>query len=223
VNDLVIVLLGPPGSGKGTQAARLRERIGAVCVATGDLLRRHRAADSALGRRAATYMASGALVPDELVTAMVVDALDEAPRSPWLLDGFPRTVAQAQALDAACARFGRSLDAVVLLDVADDVIMSRLSGRLQCPAGHVYHVRDSSPLRPGICDHDGEPLAERDDDQPETIRRRLSSYHAQTVSVAELYRRRGLLQRIDGSQPTARVHDAIWDALCAARALETAT
>jgi adenylate kinase len=214
MSDPVIVLLGPPGSGKGTQAARLRERIGAVYVATGDLLRRHRAAGSELGRRAAAYMASGALVPDELVTAMVVDALGEAPHFAWLLDGFPRTVTQAQALDEACVGYGRTLDAVVFLDVEDDVIVSRLSGRLQCPTGHVYHVRDSPPARAGICDHDGESLAERDDDRPGTIRRRLRSYHQHTAPLTDLYRTRALLLRIDGTGPAAGVHETIWDVLC---------
>lgn len=210
---LNIVLLGPPGGGKGTQAARLREAYALTHLATGDLLRRHRSDGTDLGRQAARYMTTGRLVPDALVTAMLVAALAETPARGFLLDGFPRTLPQADALHAALRTAGGRLDAVVLLDVPDEVIVERLSGRLTCPHGHVFHERAQAPAKAGVCDHDGEPLRRRDDDEPGTVRRRLEAYRQQTAPLAAYYEERGLLHRLDGALPESEVYRAICDAL----------
>jgi adenylate kinase len=143
-----LVLLGPPGAGKGTQAARLRDELGLPHLRTGDLLRRHRADATALGRAASDYMDRGQLVPDEPVISMLMAAVDEPPRG-FLLDGFPRTVVQAEALDRRLEAAGSRLNAVVLVDVPDRVIVRRISGRLTCPYGHVYHTEASPPSGPG--------------------------------------------------------------------------
>jgi adenylate kinase len=165
-----ITLLGPPGSGKGTQAERLGEEHGFVALATGDLLRAARAADTDLGRQASEYMDRGDLVPDDLIVAMIRDELDGLDDKPVLLDGFPRTVAQADALADALEERGRKLAAAVLIDVPDDVVVERISGRQQ----------------------------ERDDDSPETVKERLRVYHSETEPLVEYYSERGLLQRVDG-------------------------
>jgi adenylate kinase len=212
-----LILLGPPGGGKGTQAERLREAYGLTHLSTGDLLRRHRAEGTELGRRAAAYMTSGRLVPDALVTAMLVEALAEAAAG-FLLDGFPRTIPQADALGAALDEAGQPLTAVMLLDVPDDVIVDRISGRVTCPHGHVYHVHSQPPATAGVCDHDGEPVARRDDDHPETVRRRLDVYAEQTAPLVDYYDARGLLLRVDGTRPTGEVYDSLCAALSAKNA-----
>jgi adenylate kinase len=165
-----IALLGAPGSGKGTQAERLGDESGFVSLATGDLLRAARAAGTDLGRRAAEYMDRGELVPDDLIVAMIRDELDGLDGKPILLDGFPRTTAQADALAGALADHERTLDAVVLIDVPDDVVVERISGR-----------------------HQG-----REDDAPETVRERLRVYHRETEPLVAYYDERGLLRRVDG-------------------------
>jgi adenylate kinase len=189
---LRLVLLGPPGAGKGTQADPLCETFELAYVATGELLRDQRRRDTALGREAAGYMEQGHLVPDELVTAMVRERLRGEERG-FLLDGFPRTLAQAEALGEAVA-----ITAALLIEVPDETLVERIGGRRQCPRGHVYHVVFNPPRREGICDVDGEPLSRRDDDAPETVRERLRVYHEDTAPVVEYYGRRGLLVRADG-------------------------
>lgn len=191
-----LVLLGPPGCGKGTQAARMVEALGICHVSTGDLLRRHRAQGTELGREAGEYMKAGRLVPDDLVTAMLVEEIGDSVADGFLLDGFPRTIPQADALDAA----GVKLYEVLLIDVSDDVIVERISGRLTCPQGHVFHERAQPPQRPGICDHCGAPLARREDDRPEAVRLRLETYHEQTEPLVHRYAERGLLRRVDGAR-----------------------
>jgi adenylate kinase len=180
-----ITLLGPPGSGKGTQAARLGEERGFVALSTGDLLRAASAEGSDLGRRASEYMDRGELVPDDLIVAMIRDELERLDDKPVLLDGFPRTVAQADALAGALEARGRRLDAAVLIDVPDDVVVERISGRHQ----------------------------HRDDDTPETVKERLRVYHRQTEPLVEYYEDRGLLRRVDGEGDadavSARVHAAL--------------
>jgi adenylate kinase len=209
VNELNLILLGPPGAGKGTQAARLREDLDVPYIATGDLLRVHRSRETELGLRAARYMASGRLVPDDLVIAMIVEELPDARGRGFLLDGFPRTAAQSDALDAALDARGRELDAVLLVDVPDDVLVERIGGRRQCPDGHVYHVRFDPPVRDGVCDHDGEPLIQREDDRPETVRERLRVYHRQTEPLVEHYAARGLLRRVDGTLAPDEVYERL--------------
>ena len=178
-------------------------------LATGDLLRRHRSDGTDLGRQAEYYMSAGRLVPDALVTAMLVAALAETPSTGFLLDGFPRTIPQAEALHAALETAGEPLTAVVLLDVPDDVIVERIAGRLTCPHGHVFHAHSQPPARDGVCDRDGEPLLQRDDDRPETVRRRLEVYRSQTAPLADYYEARGLLRRVDGTLPELDVYREI--------------
>ena len=158
MTDLNLVLLGPPGAGKGTQAARLRDDLDLPYLSTGDLLRRHRAKGTELGLQAASYMAEGRLVPDELVISMLMDAVENGPPHGFLLDGFPRTVVQADALEAALTEAGTALRAVLLIDAPDEVIIERISGRLTCPRGHVFHAEHSPPAVEGVCDHDGAPV-----------------------------------------------------------------
>jgi adenylate kinase len=180
-----IALLGPPGSGKGTQAARLRDELGFVTLSTGDLLRTARAAGTDLGRRAEQYMDRGDLVPDDVVVEVVCEAIGGHDGVPVLLDGFPRTVAQADALGGALDDRGRRLTAVVLVDVPDDVVAERISGRQEG----------------------------REDDRPETVRERLRVYHRETEPLVAYYDERGLLGRVDGAQGPDAVHADVRAAL----------
>jgi adenylate kinase len=220
VNELNLILLGPPGAGKGTQAARLREDFELRYFATGDLLRDHRARETDLGLRAARYMATGRLVPDELVIEMLLEEIDDV--GGFLLDGFPRTLAQADALDAELQGRGHPLSAVLLIDVPDDVLVERISGRRVCPDGHVYHALYNPPAQEGVCDEDGKPLIQRDDDKPETVRERLRVYHRETEPLVERYEERGLLRRVDGTLPPDEVYEGMRGALNAAGAEQRA-
>lgn len=213
MTDLNLVLLGPPGAGKGTQAALLRDLLGLPYLSTGDLLRRHRAKQTPLGREAARFMDAGTLVPDDLVISMLMDAVTDGPPQGFLLDGFPRTVGQADALDVALDDAQTALRAVLLIDLPSEIIVGRIAGRLTCPRGHVFHVRNSPPAHDGICDHDGERLTQRDDDRADTVRRRLEVYRETTAPLAGYYEERGLLCRIDGTREPDEVFDAICDAL----------
>jgi adenylate kinase len=207
--SLNLILLGPPGAGKGTQAGRLREEFHLPYLGTGDLLREHRERGTELGREAAGYMERGELVPDQLVVAMILDKVEAEGEDGFLLDGFPRNTTQADALGEELGRRGRGLTAVLLIDVPDDVVIQRLSGRRQCPDGHLYHVDFDPPEREGVCDQDGKPLVQREDDKPETIARRLVTYHEQTEPLIDYYEERGLLRRFDGARPMTEVHDHI--------------
>jgi len=209
VAELNLILLGPPGAGKGTQAARLREDFGLPYIATGDLLREHRDNDTELGREAKGYMQRGELVPDELVVAMILDKIEAEGADGFLLDGFPRNLAQAGALGEALGQRARRLTAALLIDVADEVVMERITGRRQCSDGHVYHVKYDPPQRDEVCDEDGKPLSQRDDDKPDTVRRRLDVYHSETSPLVDYYEERGLLRRFDGSSDQTEVHDHI--------------
>jgi adenylate kinase len=220
MTDANLILLGPPGAGKGTQAQRLCEALELRHLATGDLLRRHRAEGTDLGRSAAVHMDAGRLVPDDLVVSMLLDALPDAVREGrvgFLLDGFPRTIAQAEMLEAALRRGGIELAAVALIEAEDSAIIERLSGRLTCPRGHVFHLRTAPPARAGLCDHDGEPLERRLDDHPETVGRRLAVYHEATAPLVDYYETRGLLRRVDGTRPPDEVFAAIRAQLGAAK------
>jgi adenylate kinase len=209
VTEINIVLLGPPGAGKGTQAARLRDDLDLAHLATGDLLREHRSRETSPGREAARFMDAGELVPDELVIAMILEEIEKAAGQGFLLDGFPRTLSQAEALEAALGARDRRLAAALLIDVPDDALLERISGRRQCPDGHVYHVVFDPPERDGVCDADGEPLFHRDDDQPETVRARLRVYHDETEPLVDYYARRGLLRRVDGNRAPDQVYDQL--------------
>lgn len=213
-----LVLLGPPGAGKGTQAARLHADLGLHYLSTGDLLRRHVRECTLLGVEAAGHMAEGRLVPDALVNAMLLAELAAVPDEGVLLDGFPRTLDQADVLDAALTGSGRRLDAALLLDVPDEDIVARISGRLQCPHGHVYHVHEHPPRRQGICDQDGARLTRRRDDHPDTVRRRLAVYHRETHPLITYYFQQDVLHRIDGTRPADEVYARIHDVLTRAKA-----
>ena len=201
-----IILLGPPGAGKGTQAASLAERFGIPHVATGDLLRAAVASETELGNKAKTYMDAGELVPDSLVIQMLRERLEEPDaKVGFLLDGFPRNLAQAEALDAMLEEIGRSLDAVVALDVPDQTIVQRISTRRQCPVcGRIY-----GPAAPSIvdrvCDEDGSDLVLRDDDKEEVVTNRLRVFHDQTKPVIDYYAGRRKLRRVYGVGPMADV------------------
>jgi adenylate kinase len=184
---MVIVLLGPPGAGKGTQCKRVAEKYKLVHLSSGDILRSNRANGTDLGKKAAEYMDSGKLVPDQLIIEMMAGAI-EAAKGNCVLDGFPRTVVQAKELDKALAAKKRRIDAIVNLDVDDSVIENRMTGRRSCPkCGAVYHIETLKPKVAGVCDKCGEKLAQRTDDKPEVVRQRLQTYHQQTAAVAGYY------------------------------------
>ena len=202
VEPKYIVLLGPPGAGKGTQAARMRDNLDLPHIASGDLFREHLKNKTELGLKANAFMERGELVPDELTIAMVVDRLSrpDCVRGA-LLDGFPRTIAQAEALDGALAGDGHRIGVVPCITVRDEVLVERLSGRWLCPVcGESYHVVFNPPRQPGVCDNDGGELYQRDDDKPETVRNRLGVYWEQTSPLIEHYTRRGILVEINGDQ-----------------------
>jgi adenylate kinase len=211
VSELNLVLLGPPGAGKGTQAERLVADFGLPYYSTGIILRAAIDAESELGREAKEYVDKGELVPDDLVCRVIEERLDSGEADDgFLLDGFPRTTPQAEMLEAALDSRGRLLTAVLLIDVDDDEVIRRLSGRRQCVKnGHVYHLEFDPPKNEGICDQDGSRLVQRDDDKPETIRKRLSVYHEQTQPLVAWYDERGLLRRFDGTRTPDEVHGRI--------------
>lgn len=208
MSELNLILMGPPGAGKGTQAERLVDDFDLPYYATGDILRAAVAAETDLGREARRYMEGGELVPDELICRAVVERLDSREAEDgFLLDGFPRTVAQAEALDEALGRRGRTLTSALLIEVPEEEVIRRLSGRRICAkAGHVYHVELDPPKNDGVCDQDGSRLIQRDDDRPETVRNRLSVYRRETEPLIGWYEGRGLLRRFDGVRSPDEVH-----------------
>jgi adenylate kinase len=209
--DLNLVLLGPPGSGKGTQGERLQEDLRLPYYATGDILRAAVREETELGKTAKGYMEKGDLVPDEVITGVIGERIcSQEAVDGFILDGFPRTVPQAEALSAECSRLERELTAVILIDVSDDEVVRRLGGRRTCEAnGHVFHVELDPPKEEGICDLDGSPLVVREDDKPEVIRHRLQQYAEKTEPLVSYYEDRGLLRRVDGAQSPEQVSDEI--------------
>jgi adenylate kinase len=220
VSELNLILLGPPGAGKGTQAERLQSDFALAHISTGDMLRAEVAAGTDLGVRAKGYMDRGELVPDRLIIDMIREriAQDDA-REGFLLDGFPRTEAQADALAEMLAGEDRALSAAILIDVPDAEVVRRLAGRRVCVKNpsHIYHVEFDPPKHEGICDQDGARLIQRDDDREETIRTRLEVYHAQTAPLIDYYDGRGLLRRFEGERPVDELGDRIRATLAAQR------
>jgi adenylate kinase len=209
--QLNLILFGPPGAGKGTQAERLRQDFQLPYIATGDMLRANVKDETELGRKAKEFMDAGDLVPDDLIVAMVRDRLgDGDAREGFLLDGFPRTVPQADALGEMLDGLGRRITATLLIDVPNEDLVRRLSGRRVCvKAGHNYHVESDPPKNDGICDQDSSRLVQRDDDKPEVVEHRLAVYREKTEPLVEYYDSRGLMRRIDGTRPPSEVHDHI--------------
>ncbi|HEX9550295.1 MAG TPA: adenylate kinase [Candidatus Limnocylindrales bacterium] len=203
----LVVLLGAPGAGKGTQAAVLRDRLGIPHVATGDLFRAAVREGTPVGLEAKGYMDAGQLVPDDVTIRLLEERLDRPDAAGGaILDGFPRTAVQAAALDAFLAQRGSRVDAALLIDVPGDELVERLSGRWICQAtGHPYHVTMNPPRVPGTCDIDGSPLVQRADDKPDTIRARLKSQLADLDAVVDHYRSTEALRTVDGTRPIAEV------------------
>jgi adenylate kinase len=211
VSELNLVLLGPPGAGKGTQAERLVQDLGLPYYSTGIILREAVAEESELGKEAKGYMERGELVPDELISRAVEERFDSGEAdNGFLLDGFPRTINQAEVLDEILESRGRKLTSVLLIEAPDDEVVRRLSGRRTCAkGGHVYHVEFDPPKNDNVCDQDGSRLIQRDDDRPETVRKRLAVYHEQTEPLIVWYQDRDLLVRFDGTRSPDEVHDRI--------------
>jgi adenylate kinase len=211
VSELNLVLLGPPGAGKGTQAERLVTDFDLPYYATGDILRQAVKDGTELGKQAKDYMDRGELVPDDLICKVIMERIDQPEAEDgFLLDGFPRNIEQADILEDALEKRGRKLTAALLIDASDDEVIKRISGRRVCVKnGHVYHVDFDPPKHDAVCDQDGSRLIQRDDDKPETIKKRLEVYHAQTKPLIDYYESRGNLRRFDGSRSPSEVHDHI--------------
>jgi adenylate kinase len=200
VGERNLILLGAPGAGKGTQAQRLAVRFGIPQISTGDMLRAARREGTPLGKKAEEYMTAGKLVPDEVVIGLVEERLQQPDAKPgFILDGFPRTIGQAEVLDAVLHKLGRAKLKVIDVQVPETVLIERLGGRLTCPKdGASYHIKLTPPKVPGVCDQCGGQLVQRADDKPEAIAQRLREYHEKTAPLVEYYQKRGVLKSIDG-------------------------
>ncbi len=210
-----VVLLGPPGAGKGTQAKLLQEKFQGCQISTGDILRKAVAEKTPLGKQAASYIDRGALVPDEVILNLVGQRIKEKDcANGFLLDGFPRTVAQADGLQQILRSLGQQLDGVLSVQVPAPVIVERLSGRRTCrECGAMYHVAFSPSKKSAVCDHCDGVLYQRNDDRPETIENRLKVYEEQTAPLVDYYRERGLLRQIDGVGSVEEIHHRVAQAL----------
>jgi adenylate kinase len=219
MGQLNLILLGPPGAGKGTQAQRLVEDFDLPYYATGDILRQAVTDETDVGKEAKSFMEDGDLVPDELICKVIMERVDRPEAEDgFLLDGFPRNLEQADVLEKALQRRNRRLTAALMIEAPDEEVIRRLSGRRICvKAQHLYHVDFDPPKREGVCDQDGSRLIQRDDDKPETVKKRLEVYHEQTKPLAEHYESTGLLRRFDGTRKATEVHDHIRAAVATLR------
>jgi len=216
-----IVLLGAPGAGKGTQCKKIAEKYGLAHLSSGDILRQERAAGSELGKKAQSYMDSGALVPDELIVEMMSAAVKASPDGGFVLDGFPRTVNQAQQLDNALSKDGRAIDAVVNLKVSDNVIIKRITGRRSCgKCGAVYHIENMKPKTAGICDKCGGSLVQRTDDTEKVVKNRLENYYRQTAPVVDYYKKNDTVYDVNADKSPEEVIAIIFKKLDSLRSLE---
>ena len=210
MSQLNLVLLGPPGSGKGTQGERLQEDLDLPYYATGDILRAAVREETEIGKEAKAYMDEGNLVPDEVIIGVIAERIDShEAEDGFILDGFPRTVGQAEALSKKLEELRSRLTASILISVPDEEVVRRLGGRRTCPNGHIFHVEFDQPEKEGVCDVCGEELHIRDDDKPEVIKNRLAQYRDKTEPLVEWYDERGLLERVDGSGAPDDVYEDI--------------
>lgn len=211
MSELNLVLLGPPGSGKGTQGERLQQDFRLPYYATGDILRAAVRQGTELGRKAREYMDRGDLVPDEVIIGVISERVEDPEAADgFILDGFPRTTAQAEALDEELERLGRRVTAAVLIEVSEEEVVRRLSGRRTCvKEGHIFHVELDPPKKEDVCDVCGGRLEVRDDDRPEVVRRRLEQYHEKTEPLIAHYEEQGILRRIDGGLSPEEVNERI--------------
>ena len=210
-----IVLLGTPGAGKGTQCKRIVARYGLLHLSSGDILRRERAEGTELGRKAQEYMDSGALVPDEVIVEMMAEAIKKAPDTGFILDGFPRTVNQAAELDESLTSANQKMDAILNLNINEQVVVQRMTGRRSCPqCGAVYHIENLKPKVEGVCDNDGNQLVQRPDDSAEVVANRLETYHRQTEPVVDYYRKNSsTVYEIDANNNIDEVSALIFEKL----------
>ena len=210
-----IIMLGAPGAGKGTQAKQIADKYSIPHISTGDIFRANLKAGTDLGKKAKEYMDQGLLVPDELTCDLVMDRIgQEDCKNGFVLDGFPRTIPQAEALDAALAKINEKMDYAIDVDVPDENIINRMSGRRAClNCGATYHIVSIPTKVEGICDRCGNKVVLRDDDQPETVKKRLDVYHEQTQPLIDYYKKQNILKTVDGTQPMEKVFDAIVEIL----------
>ena len=202
-----IIMLGAPGAGKGTQAKKIAEKYGIPHISTGDIFRANIKGGTELGLKAKTFMDQGKLVPDEITIGMLMDRIkaDDCVKG-YVLDGFPRTIPQAESLTAALAARGEAIDYAVNVDVPDENIITRMSGRRAClSCGATYHIQFNPPKAEGVCDTCGSALVLRDDDKPETVKNRLAVYHEQTQPLIDYYQKAGVLKEVDGTQDLNKV------------------
>lgn len=210
-----IIMLGAPGAGKGTQAKQIADKYSIPHISTGDIFRANLKAGTELGKKAKEYMDQGLLVPDELTCDLVMDRIGQDDcKNGFVLDGFPRTIPQAEALDSALAKISQSMDYAIDVDVPDENIVNRMSGRRAClNCGATYHIVSIPTKVEGVCDRCGSQVVLRDDDQPETVKKRLDVYHEQTQPLIDYYKKQNILKTVDGTQPMEKVFDAIVEIL----------
>ena len=210
-----IIMLGAPVAGKGTQAKQIADKYSIPHISTGDIFRANLKEGTELGKKAKEYMDQGLLVPDELTCDLVMDRISQEDcKNGFVLDGFPRTIPQAEALDAALSKIGQKMDYAIDVDVPDDNIINRMSGRRAClNCGATYHIVSIPTKVEGVCDRCGNQVVLRDDDQPETVKKRLEVYHAQTQPLIDYYKKQDILKTVDGTQPMEQVFDAIVEIL----------